>query len=126
MCDMTRRPNEFAIEAAKTSEGHAPFLQHSDSGKTNTDVSECSTNTEDYVTCNTDLSKRGTKPPSASSSSTTQVPGSNPILYGFDVCNLQIIVVLLSLCCVVAMTLVAFRSVFDSNNLKLNIILILL
>lgn len=56
------------------------LLNRSDSGKTNTDVSECSTNTEDYMTC-TDNSKRvsGTKPPSASSSSTTQVPGSNPI-----------------------------------------------
>lgn len=61
----------------KPSEPHILFLQHSDSGKT--DVSECSTNTEDYITCNTDLSKRGIKPPSASSSSTTQMPGSNPI-----------------------------------------------
>lgn len=62
----------------KPIEPHVAFLQHSDSGKTNTDISECSTNTEDYVTCNTDLSKRGTKPPSISSSSTTQMPGSNP------------------------------------------------
>lgn len=54
-------------------------LNRSDSGKTNTDISECSTtNTEDYVSC-TDNSRRttpGTKLPSASSSSTTQVPGS--------------------------------------------------
>lgn len=59
------------------------LLNRSDSAKTNTDVSECSTtNTEDYATC-TDTSRRvpGTtinKPASscASSSSTTQVPGS--------------------------------------------------
>lgn len=58
------------------------LLNRSDSGKTNTDLSECSTNTEDYVTC-TDNSRRvaGIKPASASSSSTTQVPGSNPIFY---------------------------------------------
>lgn len=62
---------------AKSSSDQQPFSHHSDSNKVNTtDVSECSTNTEDYVTC-TDASKRGTKPPSASSSSTTQVPGSN-------------------------------------------------
>lgn len=53
-------------------------------------MSECSTNTEDYVTC-TDNSRRvaGIKPASASSSSTTQVPGSNPIflneIWVFDV-----------------------------------------
>lgn len=56
-------------------------MNRSDSGKNNTDLSECSTNTEDYVTC-TDNSRRvAGKPASASSSSTTQVPGSNPILY---------------------------------------------
>lgn len=66
---------------AKSSSDQQPFIHHSDSAKANTtDVSECSTNTEDYVTC-TDASKRGTKPPSASSSSTTQVPGSNSERY---------------------------------------------
>ncbi|KAJ6649060.1 Sesquipedalian-1, partial [Pseudolycoriella hygida] len=52
------------------------LLNRSDSGK-NTDLSECSTNTEDYVTC-TDNSRRvpGIKTASASSSSTTQVPAS--------------------------------------------------
>lgn len=62
---------------AKSSSDQQPFIHHSDAARANTtDLSECSTNTEDYVTC-TDASKRGTKPPSASSSSTTQVPGSN-------------------------------------------------
>lgn len=63
------------------------FLPRSDSGKNNADLSECSTNTEDYITC-TDNSKRvgetagpGTKTPSAQSSSSTQVPGSNPRFY---------------------------------------------
>lgn len=50
-------------------------------GKNNTDISECSTNTDEYITC-TDNSRKasgqGTKTPSApsSSSTTTQVPGS--------------------------------------------------
>lgn len=54
------------------------IVARSDSGpKTNTDISECSTNTDEYVTC-TDNSKRvpGMKTPTTASSSTsTQVPG---------------------------------------------------
>lgn len=51
-----------------------PFVQRTDSVKA--DISECSTNTDDYVTC-TDASKRGTIPTNTSLSSTTQAPGLN-------------------------------------------------
>ncbi len=86
------RPTESS-EHAKPSTTPELLLNRTDSGK-NTDLSECSTNTEDYVTC-TDNSRRvaGIKPASASSSSTTQVPGSNPIFYNqiwvFDVFYLE-------------------------------------
>lgn len=53
-----------------------PFNRSSDVNKNTTDMSEGSTNTDEYITC-TDASKRGTMPTTASSSSTTQVPGSN-------------------------------------------------
>lgn len=58
----------------KSSSDQQPFVQRTDSIKA--DISECSTNTDDYVTC-TDASKRGTIPTNISLSSTTQAPGLN-------------------------------------------------
>jgi len=70
---------------------HEAMLNRTDSGKNNTDISEGSTNTDEYITC-TDNSKCGTgaqgiKISGATSSSSTQVPGSNPcsFIYGIDV-----------------------------------------
>lgn len=57
---------------AKSSSDQRPFIHHSEP-RTTIDMSECDTNTEDYITC-TDASKRGIV-----ASSTTQMPGSNLI-----------------------------------------------
>lgn len=64
------------VPIAKSSSDQQPFKRGSDMNKNATDVSEGSTNTDDYMTC-TEASKRGIMPTTASSSSTTQVPGSN-------------------------------------------------
>lgn len=64
------------VPIAKSSSDQQPFKHGSDMNKNVTDVSEGSTNTDEYMTC-TEASKRGIIPTTASSSSTTQVPGSN-------------------------------------------------
>lgn len=64
------------VPIAKSLSDQQPFKRGSDMNKNAADVSEGSTNTDDYMTC-TEASKRGIMPTTASSSSTTQVPGSN-------------------------------------------------
>lgn len=56
---------------AKSSSDQQPFSKNSDSMRT--DISDGSTNTDDYITC-TDASKRGTTSANVTSSSITQPP----------------------------------------------------
>lgn len=59
---------------AKSSSDQQPFFHQSEGRRaTAADISEGSTNTDDYITC-TDASKRGIV-----ATSTTQIPGSNLI-----------------------------------------------
>lgn len=64
---------------AKSSSDQQPFVHHSDARRA-TDMSEGSTNTEDYITCTDALSKRGIVAPT-----TSQIPGSNLIRNEIDV-----------------------------------------
>lgn len=60
-----------ACSIAKSLSDQQPFAKHSDSLRT--DMSEGSTNTDDYITC-TDASKRGTMPANVTISAITQPP----------------------------------------------------
>lgn len=82
---VTELPRSAPI--AKSSSDQQPFVHHvemrrpaASSGATTADMSEGSTNTEDYVTC-TDALKRGIM----ATSSTTHKPGSNLTDVGIDV-----------------------------------------